>query len=507
MQTLGWIFPRMRMGVFCLLASLAIPLHGSAQGAEIPAGVLRQLQETPDKPVWLVLNDKADLSPAQFLMTKRDKGRFVYETLKSTAQASQAPLRETLDRMGVSYRPYYIVNALLAHVDLPTLQRLAIRDDIRKILPNPDLHLLHQPVAVMAEDEEEPSIEWNVEAVHAPELWEAGYSGQGIVVGGADTGVDWTHPSLQGQYRGMHESSVDHNHNWFDALEGRPEPYDDNNHGTFTLGQMVGDDRNGNQIGVAPGAQWIACKNMNALGIGSPESYIGCFQWFLAPTDTAGDSAQPELAPHIVNNSWGCPSSEGCDEETLHDIINALQSAGIILIFSAGNSGPQCGTVEDPPATYPEVISVGATDMYNFLAPFSSRGPSSYDEGPKPSLSAPGVDVRSSIPGGSYTYMSGTSMASPEVSGVIALLWSANPALIGDIEGTRTLLESSALFKVGPRCGIQPQDQANNTYGHGLLDAEAAFQSMESIELTGFPPPDGHQIRVGRYGKGTRLSE
>jgi subtilisin family serine protease len=222
---------------------------------------------------------------------------------------------------------------------------------------------------------------------------------------------------------------------------------------------------------------------MNAAGYGSPASYKACFQFFIAPTDLTGKNPDPDLAPDVVNNSWTCPREEGCDAESLHDDVNAVQAAGVMLVFAAGNSGPSCSTVMDPPATFPEMLSVGATDSSDSIASFSSRGPSTYDRGLKPNVSAPGVTVRSCVPNGGYTTMSGTSMAAPETAGVVALLWSARPNLKGDITGMSNLLEGSATKKFAPKCGGDSSTRVNNVFGYGLLNAKAALDKLTATGL------------------------
>src|SRR5213075_177281 len=206
-------------------------------------------------------------------------------------------------------------------------------------------------------------------------------------------------------------------------------------------GTTVGDDGSGNQIGVAPGAKWIGCRNMDS-GDGTPARYTECFQFMIAPTDLSGNNPDPALRPHVLNNSWGCPSSEGCTTRAeLETIINNTQATGIFVVVSAGNSGPNCSTVSDPPSIYDASFAVGAYDINNQLASFSSRGPSTYYTPNllKPNLSAPGVTVRSSYlsTDAAYITLQGTSMASPHVVGVVALVWSARPQLVRDIAATK----------------------------------------------------------------------
>ena len=126
---------------------------------------------------------------------------------------------------------------------------------------------------------------------------------------------------------------------------------------------MVGDDGAGNQIGMAPGAKWIGCRNMEQ-GWGTPQTYIECYQWFLAPTDLMGENPRPDLAPHIVNNSWSCPVKEGCtDPNVLLTVVENLRAAGILSVHSAGNSGSSCSTVNTPAAIYDASLTVGNTDV------------------------------------------------------------------------------------------------------------------------------------------------
>src|SRR3954470_17292364 len=149
-------------------------------------------------------------------------------------------------------------------------------------------------------------------------------------------------------------------------------------------------------------------------GVGTPARYTECFQFMIAPTDLTGNNADPTLRPHVLNNSWGCPASEGCTTRAeLETIINNTEAAGIFVVTSAGNDGPNCSTVQDPPGIYDASFAVGAYDMNNRVAGFSSRGPSTYYTPNllKPNISAPGVVVRSSNNSSDTTYhfLSGTS--------------------------------------------------------------------------------------------------
>jgi subtilisin family serine protease len=224
---------------------------------------------------------------------------------------------------------------------------------------------------------------------------------------------------------------------------------------------------------------------MDSAGNGQPSTYIACNQFFLAPYPHGGDpelDGDPSKAPDIVNNSWGCPSSEGCNVTILRASFEALRAAGILAVASAGNYGSACSTVFDPPAMYDQPFVVGATDSSNFLAGFSSRGPVTGDGSGRlrPDVAAPGVSVRSAKRGGGYEANSGTSMAGPHVAGAAALLWSAKPQVRGLIGITRCLISQSArsivLLSTPQTCGGTSQaSRPNNSFGYGLIDAYDAI--------------------------------
>jgi serine protease AprX len=314
--------------------------------------------------------------------------------------------------------------------------------------------------------------------------------------------VQWDHPALRAHYRGWTGTTADHSYQWWDAIHdgagspcpnSSPAPCDDQGHGTHTTGTMIGDDGLGNQIGVAPAARWIGCRNMDR-GFGTPSRYVECFQFFLAPTDLSGQNADPSRRPHVVNNSWTCPPSEGCPSQALQIAVDNLEAAGIFAAMAAGNSGGAgCGSVNEPPAIYAAAFSVGAYDASNVLAGFSSRGPVLLDGSNrlKPDLSGPGVNVRSAYPTNSYAALQGTSMATPHVAGAVALLWSARPELARDVVATRALLLRTANpnVTVNPpqTCGgISSGTIPNDSFGYGRVDALAV---VNAAAATSTPTP------------------
>lgn len=444
----------------------------------------------------IFLEEQAELSPAAAIADPTERRAFVYETLVKTAEHSQAPLWAKLDQRGVPYRPHYLVNMIEVQGRPHLREFFAKEPGVASVLFQPGVRRYAYPFRIPAMDLTGPQgVEWNVQEVGANRVWELGVTGQGVIVGDADTGVVWDHPALKGAYLGWDGVSTEHNYHWYDPWDGRAEPWDDSGHGTHTTGTVVGG-HDENQIGLAPGAKWIACRNMRQ-GLGNPGSYVSCMEFLLAPFPLSGDpfhDGDPARGAHVVNNSWGCPPEEGCLPDTLSIAVENLRAAGQMMIVSAGNDGPACGTVEAPPSLYDTALTVGATQADNRAAGFSSRGPVEADGSlrPKPDLVAPGVDIRSAVPGG-YAPLPGTSMAGPHVAGAVALLWSAEPLLIGDIDRTWSLLTQTAqqmavdsVCSNGPAepgkvcgCGDDVSDGVpNNVYGWGQVDVWAAMQKL-----------------------------
>ncbi len=467
--------------------------------AKLSPHLWAELADDGEASFLLVLAEQADLSGAAALPSKTAKGRYVYQRLRETARRTQPALGEHLASLGVPYRSFYAVNLLLVEGDLGLALDLAARPDVARLEANPRVR---QALPATQPNRTRPSspglVEWNLAYVRADEVWELGYTGQGVVVAGQDTGYDWDHPALKGAYRGWNGTSVVHDYNWHDAIAGSPSPLDPYDHGTHTMGTIVGDDGAGNQIGVAPGARWIGCRNMDSSGWGSPASYIECFEFFLAPYPLGGDplaDGEPDLAPHVINNSWICPPYEGCDWDTLQTVVANLRAAGVVVVVSAGNAGSACSSVNDPPAGYQTAFSVGASDALGQIASFSSRGPVLADGSGriKPDVTAPGALVRSCLPGTGYGFKSGTSMAAPHVTGLVALLYSAAPHLIGDVDAIEALIEQSARPVLDTACGGAPDGHPNNVYGWGIIDGLAPFQlaGLSLAKTAQLLPADG----------------
>ena len=501
-----------RMSIFVSVMLAGLILAGSlflsrararaAWQQKVDPWVLETSTEQPDVEFIIVLEEQADLSGVDLLSSKLEKGTYVYEELTAVAMRSQPPVLAALQAVGSAYRPFWVSNAIWARGDAGVVEALARRSDVAQIHANPHVKLdVLAPPKLQDSLKDAASVERNIELVRAPEVWAAGVSGQGIIIGGQDTGYDWQHPALINQYRGWNGTAADHNYNWHDAIHENnpntppdnqcgfdsPQPCDDYGHGTHTMGTMVGDDGGNNQIGMAPDAQWIACRNMEQ-GWGTPATYTECYEWFIAPYLLGGDpmvDGDPARAPHVINNSWGCPVSEGCtDPDILKDVVENVRAAGIITVHSAGNMQPYCGGIDEPAAIYDASFTVAATDKGDVIAGFSNYGPVTEGDNipTKPDISAPGVLVRSSLPGASYGSMSGTSMAAPHVSGLAGLLLSAQPELVGNVDALeQAIMESAVPLYTNQGCGgDDPDSLPNQVFGWGRIDAKKAYDAVSS---------------------------
>lgn len=468
----------------------------------------------------------------------------VIDELESTAERTQYRLlqyieTETKNGNIEEYESYYIVNMIYIKATQDVVNRIALMNDVEKVYFNEKVYLndytrepegvieiLEETDIVQETDAEEgklevieeamketiasditpkavlPSdIEWNIKIVNADKVWSTyGINGTGVVIGMIDSGVTWNHPALKNKYRGYNPATgaVNHNGNWYDAYAGRTTPYDDSQspHGTHVMGTILGQEPSGrNAIGVAPGAKFIVAKGLGPNG-GSANQLISAGQWMLKPGGNAAN------APDIINNSWG--GGTGIND-WFRGVVRSWRAAGIVPVFAAGNQlrgepAPWPGSISLP-SSYPESFAVAATDSSNRRASFSKLGPSPYDSNiPKPDISAPGVNIRSSVINGYESGWSGTSMAAPNIAGVAALILEANPNLSviqveNVIKNTATPLTDTT-YRTSPNMG----------YGYGLVNALRAVESVSRLRSL---QPIETSILTGRItnSKGEAISD
>ncbi len=413
------------------------------------------------------------LTPYQ---TKLQVRRSVVEALKDNSETSQANvlkyLQNEMEKGKVEdFQSYIIVNMIYVKATKEVVENLSYMSEVEKIYKN-KTHTLD----VMKTDSDiqldADGVEWNISKIRADEVWALGYDGTGVVVGSLDSGVDWTHPALKNKWRGYDPATgtTSAAGNWFDPVYNAALPADSDEHGTHVMGTMVGQEQNGaNKVGVAPGAKWISARVFNTAGSTTDAILLSAADWMLHPNGSSDN------APDVVNNSWG--GGAGIDD-WYRAAVTAYRSAGIVPVFSAGNQragepAPGPGSISCP-ANYPESIAVAATDRNDALASFSKLGPSPYDVTLiKPNLSAGGVNVRSSVPGGGYDgSFSGTSMSAPAVSGTVALLLSANASL--SVDDIQEILQNTARPLTDSKYPTAP----NMGYGYGIVDA---FEAVSSV--------------------------
>lgn len=385
--------------------------------------------------------------------------------LRTTARTTQGPVSDVL---AGTTRSFWITNAVAARANATELLRLASNPAVARIDEDPRVRVVDgRPRVAATQPFPDPGDgAWGVASVGAPEVWrDYGITGAGVLVGSIDTGIDPSHPDLQGTIAA-----------WRDFIGGAATPYDEHGHGTHTAGSIVGGSTRGKPIGVAPGARLLVAKTMNADGSGNGSAILAAAQWMADP------DGNPETLDHpvVVNNSW---SSGDPNDTWFRPAVRNLRALGVVSVFAAGNSGPNPSSVQSP-ANYPESLAVGAIDRNDVVPDFSARGPVIWADpdgtGPlagtplaKPDLVAPGVAVVSTV-GSGYLAYSGTSMAAAHVSGVAALLKQAGPRLSGvDIEN---ILRRS-LHDIG---APGPDPDA----GGGRVSARAA------VEVALGPPPD-----------------
>ncbi len=406
--------------------------------------------------------------------TLAERNRRVIIELQNAATQTQPVMiayLEGLKAQGAiqNYRMFWIANIFHVEATREGIEALTTRQDLDILYANFPIELI-KPVEYEYDGNLLLGHEIGLERINALAAWENGWTGAGRVVMNIDTGVDGTHPALSERFRGDVDGDGDYDESWLDPYDTEWDfPQDGASHGTHTMGTICGRSASGDTVGVAIDAQWIASAAVDRGGIDRTiQDILISFEWAVDPD---GDP-ETQDNPDAIGNSWGIPDNigwEDCDR-TFWQVIDNVEAAGSVVIFSAGNEGYNgLRSPADRAETFYNVFSVGAVNGSNPdlpIASFSARGPTECAEGDlaiKPEVVAPGVNVRSSVPGGGYSTMSGTSMSSPHVTGAVAVMRQANPDLDAD-----TIKE--ILMATAHDLPFDNPDGEDNTFGHGIID-------------------------------------
>ncbi|MBK9270765.1 MAG: S8 family peptidase [Saprospiraceae bacterium] len=486
-----------QISIFCFL------LNGNAQ-VKLSQSLIHHIENHGRANAILLLKEKPVFAQYQSGWTKEKKTSYVYNVLISHARQTQRPLLDFLNLHQIPHNSFWIVNAIRCEINSDQLELLVKRKEISSIVLDQAIHLsFNLSSDLQSLQSRGPDLTWGLQRMAVEEVWKMGIDGKGVILAGHDTGYKWDMVGIKEKYRGWNGSDADHNYNWHDAIhEISPlssdsinpcglklaEPCDDHGHGTHTAGTMVGytDDL---AYGVAPGAKWIGCRNMER-GNGAPSTYIECFEFFLAPTDLNGMNPRTDLAPHAINNSWYCSLSEGCHPDNFHfmeEVIDHLTLAGVVVVVSAGNQGNNCGSIAFPPAIFKNSFTVGSFAENDTISSFSSIGPVYIDSSLriKPDVVAPGSGVLSRPLSGNLEAWNGTSMAGPHVAGLVALIIQANPELSGQVEKIREIIQQSArMHDASVQCdGLDSTARPNQMYGYGKIMALEAVRRAIVLKL------------------------
>ncbi|MEE8418070.1 MAG: S8 family serine peptidase, partial [candidate division Zixibacteria bacterium] len=477
----------------------------SALAGEIDAGLQKILELTPPEQVVSVLvylEDQVDLAAISDELDSqnailRQRHEFVVRALQDKATETQGDLLGRLSRLQTEgriedFKPFWITNAISVNATKMEIEEIAARFDVARVYYNYEIELI-EPVEVK-EDKGGgiiTAVETGVQAVRAPEVWAMGITGAGVLVANMDTGVDGNHPALAARWAGVADSRYAGHPEWawYDPYNNQNNfPYDNHGHGTHTMGSVTGaSPTTGDTVGVAPGAYWMSSAPIDRGGgiPGTVADAILSFEWMVDPDGNPGTNWD---VPAVCSNSWGLTTGHGyppCDQ-LFWSYLDACEAAGTVILFSAGNEGSSgLRRPADRATDDYRTCAVAAVDGNNPnwpIASFSSRGPTYCTPGGgaaiKPDIAAPGVNIRSSYPGGGYYYMSGTSMASPHVNGVVALMRQANPNI--SVEQIKQIIYDTAYD-----LGAAGED---NSYGWGMIDAyEAVMLALGGVSIAHTP--------------------
>ena len=451
---------------FLATALVAAAVACGANAGTLDASLESAIQRSAED-VRVIVSFKSTVARGKTVAPARREAAI--RSFMAEAQASQAGTLAFIEGSRAAaradVRTLWIANAIAVTLSPEMVRAVAARPDVEAVFPNETLHLEPTREEPIPRREQEildagpradgDTAQWTygLIKVKIPEIRQVyNLTGEGVKVGLIDTGCDTSHPDLAGKVA-----------LWKDFVNNKPDPYDDQGHGSHCSGTICGSNTSGLNIGIAPKAKLIVGKVFTSSGTAATEHILAAMQWMADPDGNPATNDQPALC----SNSWG----GGPGRKVFLEATQKWITVGVFPSFAAGNSGPGAGTVGTP-GGFLEAFAVGATDNADAIADFSSRGPVTWDEKQyiKPDISAPGKNITSVKAGGGYTAMSGTSMATPHISGILALLFQANPTMT--IEQARDLLERTAQDLGDPG--------KDNTFGAGRTNAFAAAQILVS---------------------------
>ena len=463
------------------------------------------------------------LREAEFHSNKQEQRQFIVETLRQQAEVTQAELLKNLEEMEYNgmvkdIQPFWLVNCVSCMANKVAINDLAQRHDIMTIYHCQETQWIFENEPTPAPKNIGREITQNLLQVNAPQVWEQGYTGAGVLIALIDTGVRLDHADLAGR---LWDGGAEYPNHGYDFYYHDNDPSDDWGHGTHVAGTICGTGASGSQTGIAPSATIMALKAFNSEGVGEETHWVAAMQFAL------------EHNADLMNMSLGRPQPNAAQKLMMRQACDNTLAAGVVIAACAGNLRQMGFMVPPPNNIYTPgdcppphlhedqlvnagglscVISVGAVDYNHTIAPFSSEGPSQwtdvtqYNDYPytagstteigliRPDICAPGVQIKSldyNTTDG-YTLMDGTSMATPLVAGTIALMLSKNHELT-----------PAQIDEILERTAVKLTEHKSNDFGSGLLDALAAVNAVDpdavsetKIEAKVYPNPSTNTFTI-----------
>ena len=489
----------MRRLIYCLIIALFVCNYAYAQNSIIEKDLQEVMNEKGDEPISINIVFKAQMDSEKLndrvanIDSKKARREIVMEELKIFAEKSQQEVVSIIrneERNGRSSGIvcHWLSNSITCNATKEVIDLLAQRDDIFIIGLNADKNvILAQQSDDRYAEKVEPEITTNVTQVNAPDVWEQGYTGEGVLVAIIDSGVNYNHPDLADH---LWDGGAEYPNHGYNSYDDNIDPMDGTGHGTHCAGTICGDGTGGKQTGVAPNATLMCVKAINESGNANVNSIVSGMEFAV------------EHGAQVLSMSLGIKNSSVSDRTMIRQTCVNVLNAGVIASVACGNEGgsaanPIPNNVRVPgscpaPWIHPDqqvnagekscVVSVGAVDSSDKVAGVSSRGPVTWQETSfgdypynpgigliRPDVCAPGVDVVSlNYANTGYTKMTGTSMAAPCVAGVISLMLSKDPSLTpAEIS---MILETSA---------VKLTETKSNDSGSGRVDALAAVNAVD----------------------------